>query len=210
MEQKQTEQTQSVESDPDKMMMELGSWLGRHQAFGMVANRCLAADAECLKAIRDSGSYKKLGLTWEEFCKQKAGVSRRQAERLISHLEEFGANYFRIADLIPMSADTYRLIAGSLVDGGIEYHGERIPLTLENREQLAAAVEAIRGDRVERVKPQPSADAIRRRVNALLDEVRSLTPGGGDRLVLIGVLDEAARKLSNASQHLRGDSPASA
>jgi hypothetical protein len=80
--------------DASEGMLTLGSWLGRHQAFGLIANRCTAADAECLKTMKDSGEYRKLGLTWEGFCKQHAGVSRVYADRLIGHLDEFGANYF--------------------------------------------------------------------------------------------------------------------
>jgi hypothetical protein len=66
--------------------IELGSWLGRHQAFDLIANRCSAADAECLKQMRDGAEYKRLGMTWEEFCEKHAGINRRHADRLIGHL----------------------------------------------------------------------------------------------------------------------------
>src|SRR5258708_25728087 len=92
-------------------LLSLGTWLGRRQAFGMIANRCTAADAECLKAMRDSGEYKRLGLSWDDFCEKKAGISRRHAGRLIKHLEEFGSNYFRLSELMEISHATYRLIA---------------------------------------------------------------------------------------------------
>jgi hypothetical protein len=45
-----------------KELFELGAWVGRHQAFGMIGNRRSAADTECLKQMRDGGHYKKLGL----------------------------------------------------------------------------------------------------------------------------------------------------
>src|ERR1017187_420497 len=117
----------------NEALMSLGAWLGRHQAFGLIANRCSAADAECLKAIRDSGEFKQLGLTWEQFCTKHAGVSRVHAERQIHYLEEFGGNYFRFAEVMPISAETYRLIAGAVSDQGLECNGERIPLVRENR-----------------------------------------------------------------------------
>jgi hypothetical protein len=60
---------------------EAGAWLGRQQARGPIVYRCSAADAECLKAIRDCGEYKQPGLTWEQFRTRHAGVSRVHAER---------------------------------------------------------------------------------------------------------------------------------
>jgi hypothetical protein len=37
-------QLTSAEADA---MLDLGAWLGRRQAFGLIANRCSAADAAC-------------------------------------------------------------------------------------------------------------------------------------------------------------------
>jgi len=45
--------------------MEVGEWLGRRQAFAMVAGRCSAADVQCLRELRESKKYKLLGLSWE-------------------------------------------------------------------------------------------------------------------------------------------------
>src|ERR1700680_4444839 len=98
-------------ADDQMTVLTLGTWLGRHQAFGIVANRCSAADAECLRTMRESEQYKKLGLTWDEFCKQHAGISRTYADRLIGCLTEFGADYFRFAEVMDISSQTYRLIA---------------------------------------------------------------------------------------------------
>ena len=127
--------------------------MGRHQAFGLMANRCSAADAECLKQMRDSGKYKELGMTWATFCQEKAGISRVSADRLINHLEEFGANYFRLSELMPISRETYRLIAGSVSEEGVEVDGKKIPMTRENRKRVMAAVESLRG----KVQPRSSA-----------------------------------------------------
>jgi hypothetical protein len=97
----------------------LGRWLGRRQAFGMIANRCTAADADYLKQMRDSGKYKELGTTWAKFCQERAGISRVSTDRLINHLEEFGANYFRLSELMQISGETYRLIAGAVSEDSI-------------------------------------------------------------------------------------------
>src|SRR5450756_455042 len=102
------QERESQNSQNKEALMNLGAWLGRHQAFGLIANRCSAADAECLKAIRDGGEYKQLGLTWEQFCGKHAGVSRVYADRQIHCLEEFGGNYFRFAEVMQISPETYR------------------------------------------------------------------------------------------------------
>jgi hypothetical protein len=183
------------QTDPDPMLT-LGTWLGRRQAFGMIANRCTAADAECLKAMRDTGEYKKMGLTWEDFCEQRAGLSRRHADRLIKHLEEFGANYFRLSELMEISHETYRLIAGAVSEDGIEHGGEKIPMTRVNRKRVMAAVEAMRGK--EKVKTVPSGEALLKRLETLLGDAGSLGPR--ERLVLIGMLDAGARRLSKVGE----------
>jgi hypothetical protein len=61
--------------------LEIGRWLGRREAFSLVAGRCSAADAKCLRELRESKKYKELGLTWEECCKQKVGTCRSVADQ---------------------------------------------------------------------------------------------------------------------------------
>src|ERR1035438_4459802 len=75
-------------------VLEIGTWLGRRQAFSLIAGRCSAADAKCLRELRESKKYKLLGLTWEECCKQRAGIGRSTADQIIQNLEEFGPDYF--------------------------------------------------------------------------------------------------------------------
>jgi hypothetical protein len=173
-------------------LLTLGRWLGRRQAFGMIANRCTAADAECLKAMRDSGEYTRLGLSWDDFCEKKAGISRRHAGRLIKHLEEFGSNYFRLSELMEISHATYRLIAGAVSDDGIEYGGEKISMIPVNRNRVIEAVEAMNGK--EKTKAEDSAEVL----DGLLADAGLLGPR--ERLVLIGMLDAGARRLSKVGE----------
>jgi len=42
----------------------------------MTGARANAAQAEILKRIRDTGEYKTLNLTWEQFCVQEVGSDR--------------------------------------------------------------------------------------------------------------------------------------
>ena len=149
--------------------------------------------------MRDSGKYKELGMTWATFCQERAGISRVSADRSINHLEEFGANYFRLSELMPISRETYRLIAGAVSEEGVEVDGKKIPTTRETRKQVMAAVESLRV----KVQPKSSADTIRRRVDAMLAELKTMEPTGSERLTLIGALDEGARKLGGMGHELR-------
>jgi hypothetical protein len=184
-------------------MMNLGAWLGRHQAFGLIANRCSAADAECLKAIRDGGEYKQLGLTWEQFCTKHAGVSRVHAERQIHYLEEFGGNFFRFTEVMPISPGTYRLIAGAVSDQGLECDGERIPLVRENRTKVAAAVTAMRAKVESRTTGRPSIAAVRKRLDALIAEAHVVAGEASRRVELIGMLEDGSEILCQLAVALR-------
>ena len=171
-----------------------------------MANRCTAADAECLRGIRQSGQYKRLGLTWEEFCSQRAGVSRRHADRLIGHLEEFGANYFRLAELTEVTPATYRLIAGAVTDAGIQVEGETIPIHPDNREKIAAVVDAAR----QQAKPAPEAAAraphvaaVRQRLHEFLDSAVAACHATSERAELMLLLEEGERRIGALSQQVR-------
>ena len=197
-------QEKSIENGQNQeAMMNLGAWLGRHQAFGLIANRCSAADAECLKAIRDGGEFKQMGLTWEQFCTKHAGVSRVHAERQIHYLEEFGGNYFRFAEVMPISAETYRLIAGAVSDQGLECDGERIPLVRENRAKVAAALTAIRAKAESRSTGRPSIAAARKRLDALLDEAHAVAGQASGRVELIVMLEDGSESLRRLALKLR-------
>jgi hypothetical protein len=90
--------------------LEVGKWVGRRQALSIMAGRCSAADAQSLRELRESKKYKSLGLTWEQCCKQHAGLARSSAELIIRNLEEFGPEYFVIAQVTGISANEYRRI----------------------------------------------------------------------------------------------------
>jgi hypothetical protein len=94
-------------------VLEVGTWLGRRQAFAIMARRCSAADAQSLRELRESKKYKELGLTWEECGKQHAGMHRASAELIIRNLEEFGPDYFVIAQVTDISANEYRRCSGT-------------------------------------------------------------------------------------------------
>jgi hypothetical protein len=157
----------------------IGTWIGREQAFNALAHHCSDARVACLKQIRDTEAYKTLNLTWEEFCPQQAGISRAQADRLISQLSEFGVPYFQLTDIVPVSPAAYREIEPAIVDGTIEFRGEQIPITPENTAKIKAAVSALRKD-IERaesdnlVRSRPNITSLQIRFDAYCEDIRRL------------------------------------
>ena len=157
----------------------IGTWIGREQAFNTLAHHCSEARVACLKQVRETEAYKTLNLTWEEFCPQHAGISRAQADRLISQLSEFGVPYFQLTDIVPVSPAAYREIEPAIVDGTIEFRGEQIPITRENAFKIRSAVSALRKD-IERaesdnlVRSRPNITSLQIRFDAYCEDIRRL------------------------------------
>src|SRR5690348_12157746 len=126
--------------------LDLGAWIGKAQAFGLIANRCSAAEAECLQHIRETRAYESLNLSWEQFCLQHVGITRSWADDLISRLQEFGPGYFQLSRITAVSAKSYRLLAPSIGEQGIEIDGQLIALTPENAPRIRRAILALRAD----------------------------------------------------------------
>jgi hypothetical protein len=123
---------------------ELGQWIGRKQAFSLVAGKTAAADVECLRHIREKKLYQAKGVDWTEFCKQYVGVTRSYADRLIRELEGLGPNYFNLSQIVRISADVYRQIAPAVSDDGIAFGEEKIAISPENSQKLVEAVSELR------------------------------------------------------------------
>jgi hypothetical protein len=173
----------------------LGRRLGHHDAFNAISNRCSAADAETLREIRDSGEYKHSNLSWDEFCRQYVGVGRSYADRLIRHLQEFGPNYFRLSELVEVSADTYRMLAPAVSDAGLSFEGQTIALKPENRRQILAAVDTIRGGSAKKQAEPPGFEQARKRVLAAIEKAEGSVRHPQDRLVLSGMLRRESERL---------------
>ena len=118
---------------------DLGTWLGRRQAFSMIAGRASAADAECLRRIRDQKLYKNRTAKWGEFCARYVGASKTNVDRMIRQLEEFGPPFFHLTQLTRISPETYRAIARQVSEEGLRFEGEAIALVPENAEKVSAA-----------------------------------------------------------------------
>jgi hypothetical protein len=154
---------------------ELSRWVGRREAFAMTAGRCSAAEAESLRRLRDEKKYRDLGMTWEEFCAKRLGVSRRQIDRTIRLLDEFGPAYFHVAQMAHVNAEEYRAIAPHVSGEGVRVDGAVIALLPENSEQVSAAVaELLQREKPVKEKAPVSIEVVIRRCEALEEAVFGL------------------------------------
>jgi hypothetical protein len=181
--------------------IDAGAWVGRQQAFAVIANKCSAAQALCLKQVRETRLFEKLESTWDEFCQEYAGISRSQADRLIQQYEELGDAYFRLSEIARISPETYRQISSQVSEEGIEIDGGKLALIPENGPKIRAAIQTLRAQlkraRDARQPTSPSITQLVIRVDALVEEVsgmsrRLLDPGG--RAELQGLVGYAVNK----------------
>jgi hypothetical protein len=135
--------------------LDLGLLLGKNQAFGVIAGRCSAAQAESLSRLRKELKYKAITADWGDFCSEYLRMSKSQADQIIRLWEEFGAGYFEVSQLTRVSAETYRTLAPSLQDGALHANGETIELCAENARQVAAVVAELRRSAPKRVANPP-------------------------------------------------------
>ena len=186
---------------------DLGAWIGRGQAFSFVANHCSAAQAECLTRIRKDGLYKALNLTWDEFCKQHAGASRAHADEIIRRLEEFGAAYFRLSEIIRISPQSYRTMQATVKGEAIEVGGESIPITPENAPRIRQAISALRTElrRTQAAQARYSLGItqLQARLDACFDDMSSLSLRPlevGERAALQGLIRYTFNKIKRMAR----------
>src|SRR5581483_11657043 len=137
--------------------LDAGFWIGRQQAFALIASKCSAAQAQCLKQVRESKIHEKLGTTWHEFCPAHFGISRPTADRIIQQFDEFGAAYFKLASIARISAADYRELAPSIDAETIRIDGEHVPITQANASRIRAHVASLRSElKAEQIRTIPS------------------------------------------------------
>jgi hypothetical protein len=157
-------------------LFELGQWVGRKQAFSLVAGQTAAADVECMRHIRDARLYRAKEVDWAGFCTQYIGVTRSYADRLIRHLDDFGPNYFHLSQVIRISADTYSQIAPAVSDAGVTFGGETIAISPENSGKIVAAVNALCANTPAK-QPVGRMAAARKRLDTCLTELNQIHDG---------------------------------
>ena len=164
--------------EPTSEFIDAAAWVGRQQAFAVIASKASAAQAQCLKQVKGDRLFEKLGITWEEFCLSHVGLSRQSADRLIQQYEEFGEAYFKLSELARISPQTFRQIADSVDDETITMNGEEIALVPENAPASAPGwMPSAPRPREARRRTEPALMELRMRSDALLDEaLRRVSP----------------------------------
>jgi hypothetical protein len=187
---------------------DLGTWIGRGQAFSLVANHCSAAQAECLARIRNDGLYKALNLTWDDFCTQHTGAGRAHADEIIRRLEEFGAAYFRLSEIVRISPQSYRAMQDKVKGDAIEIGGESIPITPENAPRIRQAIAALRAElsntQAAQARYSLGITQILARVDACFDDMSALGRRPldiGERAALQGLIRYTFNKIKRLSRN---------
>lgn len=157
---------------PDQQGVELGKWLGRREAFSLIAGRCSAAEVESLRRIREGNLYQRLGCSWEEFCSQQLHVTSRTVDRDIAYLRRFGPAFFTLRQLTRVSVREYAAIADRISEEGVNLDGNVVALLPENTEALAGAVKTL----IERHEP-PQPAAASPEFDGVLQRFRSTAQG---------------------------------
>ena len=142
-----------VEVSNSADVFRLGEVLGSRRALSAIAGRCSAAEAEHMRQIRDEKLFLAKASNWNEFCPKFLGMSKTHANRLIRLLEEFGPEYFDLAQLTRITPEQYRVLAPAVRDHTIEWKGEAIALLPENSDKVASAVEGLRKELAHAAKP---------------------------------------------------------
>src|ERR1051326_422405 len=101
---------------------ELGTRLGRKQAFGLISQRCSAADAECLAEIKEKKLYQAVEDTWEEFCPKRLGISRAHTDKIIRQLRDLGPDFFKLNSFVKITPGEYRRIASAVTEDGLTHN----------------------------------------------------------------------------------------
>jgi len=148
-------------------LLELGVALGQNHAFGLIAGRCSAAQAEGLRRLREEKLYRLCTEKWDDFCPRYLKISRSEADRTIKLWEEFGPAYFELSQLTRVSPETFRAIAPAIQDGALHYQGEAVELNPENSRKVAAVVAELRSAIPKRA---PASRSLAREVQDLFDE----------------------------------------
>ncbi|HEY2013043.1 MAG TPA: hypothetical protein VGH38_06045 [Bryobacteraceae bacterium] len=188
-------------------LLRLGKWVGRGQAFAVAANHSLLGQARCWREIHDSGAYKSAGLTWDEFCQQQIGLARQNVDTLIKNLEELGAAFCQLSEIVPISAETFRAISPQIDGETIEIDGEKVPIVPENAVRIRGAVHQMRQE-LRKAKEKPAKNPIAV-VHTRLDNcVAAVSRLGGsaletsDKEALRTIVEDSVLRLMAISERL--------
>jgi hypothetical protein len=191
-------------------LVNIGACIGRQQAFSLVRTGCTLAQAQCLKQIRESGAYEKLGLNWENFCDEQLGISRAYADLLIRQLDTYGPAYFRLSEVARVGPETFQQLAGKVTMDSIEVEGQTLALTPENGPRIRAAIQKLRNPDSKRDKSARRAAQWQGRLDRLIGEMdrKSREAVSEDRAATREMIRRAMASLDQLARDLEVQEPA--
>jgi len=169
--------------------LKIGQWIGRREAFSLIAGRCSAADIQAICEIRDRKLYRELNCSWEECCTRYLHTSRRSVDREIHYLKKFGPAFFTLRQITHISVKEYESIAGHVSEQGVHLDGRLIAIGTQNSEQVASAVAELL-QRVPVAEEAAPPDPVPEPFDALLERCRAVAE---DLKAFDGDLDASQR-----------------
>jgi len=182
----------------ENTLYDLGLCVGRKQAFGLIAGACTAADAQSLVELKEQKLYLQTGLSWDEFCEKRLGISRSFADQIIRHYKQFGPNFYRLRAFAPITPAHYRAIAGVVSDDGLAFEGSTIPFEEDRAADLRQAVDTLKRDLTPEPAPPTPVEALAKAAKSLksilaeFERIQNLNLDENGRLELV-VAVEAGR-----------------
>jgi len=175
--------TQEVAANGSTPDFDLGTWIGRREAFSVMAGKARAAEVECIRKIRDEKLYLAKSPDWATFCQCFLGASKSHVNSEIRYLEIFGPQYFELGRITHVPPDVFRAIKENVTLQGVNLDGELIPLSTENSQRLSAAVAELRRRAEEETRQAlPAAEdddvfrEIEKKFKRLIADVLTLPP----------------------------------
>ena len=109
--------------------------------------------------IKQKKEYKGGGMTWVEFC-EAIGEPQRTVDRILSEIKPLAEDFSaKLADSIGLPFNKIRYlgmsVSGNLAeieDGCLLFDGQKIPFTPENKDEIEAAIDAMKETHVNEVK----------------------------------------------------------
>src|SRR5690349_14927082 len=125
---------------PAKKSVNVERWLGRREAFALIAGRCSAFDAASLREIREEKLWVDSAASWDEFCRIKLQSSRHRIDNIIRQLDEHGLQFFHACQAHHLTEPEYIKLKEHFTAEGFQNDGQLIPWGEENSDRLADAI----------------------------------------------------------------------
>ena len=152
--------------NPDATSLE--RWLGRNEAFAMIAGRCSAAYAAGLREIRDNKKYVDAAANWDEFCRVVLKSSRKRIDNVIRQLDEHGPEFFHATQAHRLTEPEYVALKEHFSAEGMKINGEILCWGEGNNERIAQEIGKLRAIAAPKpAKKAPTFESVLERLEAL-------------------------------------------